>query len=273
MDISQLGIILLIAANVLYSYKGLKDRSFFKANLFSTGGVLVNKEYLRLISSGFLHVNWTHLFFNMFTLYSFGGLLFHMVGPVKFFAIYFTALIGGNLLSLFFNRHDYYYTAVGASGAVSGVLFASIAMYPGIGVSLMFIPIAIPGWIFGIVFILYSVYGMHKGADNIGHDAHLGGAIIGLLITIAFYPSLFMNEPLIITALLVPSIGFLIFLLKKPTLGSIVTPHAAHPHNQTIDDEYNAKREEERKEIDRILDKINTKGRDHLTKEIGRAHV
>ena len=97
MNTSQFGIIALIVANVLFSYKGFQDRGFFRGYLFSPGAILVNKEYKRLITSGFLHVNWTHLFFNMFTLYSFGGLLFHLLGPVKFFLIYFVSLIGGNV--------------------------------------------------------------------------------------------------------------------------------------------------------------------------------
>lgn len=267
MDTSQLGIILLIAANVLFSYKGFQDRGFFRGNLFSPGAILVNKEYKRLVTSGFLHVNWTHLFFNMFTLYSFGGLLFQLLGPVKFFLIYFVSLIGGNVLALLINKDNKYYTAVGASGAVSGVLFSTVAIHPGIGISIMFIPISIPGWIFGILFMVYSVYGMQKGNDNIGHEAHLGGAILGLLTTLAFYPSLFRNEPLIILAMLVPAIVFLFYLVRGTSFGSKTATGTSHPHNQNIDDEYNAKREEERKEIDRILDKINSKGRDHLTKE------
>lgn len=266
MNTSQIGIIALIVANVLFSYKGFQDRSFFRSYLFSPGAILVNKEYKRLITSGFLHVNWTHLFFNMFTLYSFGGLLFQLLGPVKFFLIYFVSLIGGNVLALVINKSNKYYTAVGASGAVSGVLFSTVAIHPGIGISIMFIPIAIPGWLFGILFILYSVYGMHKGSDNIGHEAHLGGAIIGILTTLAFYPRLFLKEPLIIAGLLVPVIIFLIYLVKQPPSIAGVTTKVTHP-NQTIDDEYNAKREEERKEINRILDKINAKGRNSLTKE------
>ena len=265
MNSSQIGIIALIAANVLFSYKGLQDRSFFRSYLFSPGAILVNKEYKRLITSGFLHVNWTHLFFNMFTLYSFGGLLFQLLGPVKFFLIYFVSLIGGNLLALVINKNNKYYTAVGASGAVSGVLFSTVAIHPGIGISIMFIPISIPGWIFGILFMLYSVYGMQKGNDNIGHEAHLGGAILGLLTTLAFYPSLFSNEPLIILAMLVPAIVFLFYLVRGTSFSSKVATGTSHPHNQTIDDEYNAKREEERQEVDRILDKINRKGKESLT--------
>ncbi|MCB0497803.1 MAG: rhomboid family intramembrane serine protease [Cyclobacteriaceae bacterium] len=268
MDTSQIGIIALIVANVLFSYKGFQDRNFFRANLFSPGAILVNKEYKRLITSGFLHVNWTHLFFNMFTLYSFGGLLFQLLGPVKFFLIYFVSLIGGNLLSLVINKNDGYYTAVGASGAVSGILFSTVAIHPSIGIGILFIPVSIPGWLFGILFMLYSVYGMQSGNDNIGHEAHIGGAILGLLTTLALYPYLFSSEPLIILAMLVPAIIFLFFTIRGTSFGKEVSNGTTHhPNNQTIDDEYNAKREEERKEIDRILDKINSKGRDSLTKE------
>ncbi len=261
MDTSQIGIIALIAANVLFSLKGLNDRGFFAANLFSVGQILQHKQYKRLLSSGFLHVSWVHLFFNMFTLYSFGKLLLELVGPVQFFIIYFVSLVGGNVLSLLLNRHKSYYTAVGASGAVSGVLFACIAVYPQIGVSLFFIPIFIPGWLFGILFILISVYGMHKGTDNIGHDAHLGGALIGLITTVLFYPALLFAEPLILAAMFVPALVFLLYLAKKPPQPNWLkqrehlptpTPKKPEPHSQ-------------QPEIDRILDKANTQGWETLT--------
>ena len=239
MNTSQIGLIALILANVLFSYKGFQDRSFFRSYLFSPGAILVNKEYKRLITSGFLHVNWTHLFFNMFTLYSFGGLLFQLLGPVKFFLIYFVSLIGGNVLSLLINRNDRHYTAVGASGAVSGILFSTIAVHPNIGIGMFLIPVSIPGWLFGILFMLYSVYGMQKGNDNIGHEAHIGGAILGLLTTLALYPYLFSAEPLIIMTMLVPAIIFLFYTVKRTSVSSNTHTDSTHPNNETIDDVYN----------------------------------
>ena len=253
MDVSQISLIALIAANVLFSLKGFNDRSFFNDNTFSISGILVHKQYKRIISSGFLHVDWTHLLFNMFALYSFGQLLLQLVGTLQFFIIYFVSLIGGGLLSLYINRKKSYYSAVGASGAVSGVIFACIAIYPQVGIYFFFIPVEIPGWIFGPAFILISIFGMQRQSDNIGHDAHLGGAIIGMLITIILNPYVLRANPLVIAGILIPTVLFLIYMIKKPQVSKWVKQREHQPNFQSVDDKYNAKRAEEKAEIDRIL--------------------
>lgn len=265
MNILDISLYALIAANAFISYKGFNDRLFFSNNTFSISGILVHKQYKRIISSGFLHVDWTHLLFNMFALYSFGQLLLQLVGPIQFFIIYFVSLIGGGLLSLFINRKKNYYSAVGASGAVSGVIFACIALYPQVGIYFFFIPIEIPGWIFGPAFILISIFGMQRQSDNIGHDAHLGGAIIGMLITILLNPYVLRANPLIIAGILIPTILFLIYLVKKPQVSKWVKEREFN--NLTKDDKYNTKRADEKAEIDRILDKANAMGWEHLSPE------
>ncbi|HEX7015063.1 MAG TPA: rhomboid family intramembrane serine protease, partial [Cyclobacteriaceae bacterium] len=170
----------LIAANILISYKGFRDPAFFDRNLFEVGRVLHRREYGRLFMSGFLHVDWTHLLFNMFSLYSFSMIMERILGPVSILIIYFASLIGGDLLALFIHRNHPGYRAVGASGAVSGVIFAAIAIVPDIHVSLFLIPVGIPGWLFGICYVIYSMYGIRTSLGNIGHEAHLGGALVGL---------------------------------------------------------------------------------------------
>ncbi len=265
MDSYTISIVALIAANVLFSLKGFNDPVFFSNNAFSISGILVHKQYKRIISSGFLHVDWGHLLFNMFALYSFGQLLLQLVGVVYFFVIYFVSLIGGGLLSLYINKAKSYYSAVGASGAVSGVIFACIALYPDVGIYMFFIPVEIPGWVFGPAFILISIYGMQRQSDNIGHDAHLGGAIIGMLITIAIFPMVLQQNLLVILGILLPTIGFLIYLINKPTVNKWVKQRE---HNyQTADDAYNANKQAEKKEIDRILDKANKNGWESLNPE------
>lgn len=260
-----IGLYVLIAVNVLFSLKGFNDPIFFRKNLFSISDIIVHKEYKRLLTSGFLHVDWTHLLFNMFALYSFGQLLLQLVGQVEFFAIYFVSLVGGNLLSLFINRHKSNYSAVGASGAVSGVIFACIAIYPQVGIYIFFIPIAIPGWIFGPAFILISIYGMKRQSDNIGHEAHLGGAIIGMLVTIAFNPILLKLNPLVIAGILLPTIAFMIYLARKPLQSSWVK--SKEVGYQTIDDTYNSEKAEKQQRIDALLDKASTQGWESLTPE------
>jgi membrane associated rhomboid family serine protease len=258
-------LIALIAANVLFSLKGFNDRVFFSENAFTVSGILGQKQYKRIISSGFLHVDWTHLLFNMFALYSFGQLLLQLVGSVQFFAIYFISLIGGSLLSLFINRNKSYYSAVGASGAVSGVIFACIALYPDVGIYIFFIPIEIPGWVFGPAFILFSIYGMKRQGDNIGHEAHLGGAVIGMIVAIAFNPLVLQMNLLVIAAILLPTIGFMIYIARKPPASKWVKDKMTN--YQTIDDEYLEEKVENQREIDAILDKANTHGWESLTKD------
>ena len=115
-----------------------------------------------MFTSGFLHVNWMHLIFNMIALYFFSGSLELYLGPLRFLLIYFASLVGGDALSLFIHRNDSDYDSVGASAGVTGVIFASIALFPGMRIGLLFLPLAIPGWLFGLVYILYSIYGIRS---------------------------------------------------------------------------------------------------------------
>ena len=114
-------LLIIIAINVICSLKGFKDRSFFETYKFNVGGVK-RGEKLRLLVSGFLHVDLQHLLFNMVTLYFFANNVLASVGPLYFFLIYFGSLIFGNLLSYYFHQNESYYSAVGASGAVTGIL-------------------------------------------------------------------------------------------------------------------------------------------------------
>ena len=209
-------IIGIILANLAISYQGFDDYNFKEKYLFHVGSILEGKQWVRLISSGFLHADWTHFAFNMITFYSFGGLIESVFGLSGLLIIYFGSLIGGNALSLFVNKNKSYYRALGASGAVSGIVFASILVDPTMKLYLFFIPIGIPAWLFGIAYILYSIYGMRAQNDNIGHEAHMGGAIVGLLLGIALIPQLFTNSPLLVAALLIPSLIFLIILVRNP---------------------------------------------------------
>lgn len=149
---------------------------FFKNYKFEIDKVLIYKEYKKLLTSGFLHVGWTQLVFNMVSLYGFSGLFENKIGGGKFLIIYFESLIGGSLLSLFVHRNHGDYSAVGASGAISGIIFASIALFPEMGFGFLGLPFSIPTWLYEILYISYSIYGIKSSKDNIGHDAHLGGA-------------------------------------------------------------------------------------------------
>jgi membrane associated rhomboid family serine protease len=254
----------LIVITVIISYKGFSDQAFFNAYAFNVGGILGRKEYKRMISSGFLHGSWMHLGFNMLSLYSFIGTLTYGIGTVRFLIIYFGSLIGGNLLSLFMHRHNSNYTAIGASGAVCGVLFAAIAYDPSLSLSMMFIPIGIPGWLFALIFIGITIFGIRSQAGNIGHEAHLGGALVGQLIFIAFVPESLRYNTLPIVLTMVPSVIFLFLVARRPAF--LVTGSFTNTRfGETKDDRYNAERKQRQAEVDKLLEKIHSSGFDSLT--------
>lgn len=204
--------IVLIAVNVIISYKGFGDYVFFERYKFNVGSVRRGEQF-RMFSSGFLHADTSHLFMNMLTLYFFADVVINSVGELNFIVIYIISLLLGSLLSLYFHQNEYQYSAIGASGAVTGVLYAAILLNPGMSLYLFFIPIPIPAYIFGIGYLLYSIYGMKNRVGNIGHDAHFGGAIGGLVVTLILVPTLFKTDLLMIGLLIIPII--LLFVMHK----------------------------------------------------------
>ncbi|QWX85111.1 rhomboid family intramembrane serine protease [Cellulophaga sp. HaHaR_3_176] len=204
--------IAIIVINVLVSLKGFKDTIFFNRYKFQIGSVL-NGQKDRIVTSGFLHVDISHLFFNMFTLYFFADVVIAWLGPIQFIIIYIISLIAGSLLSMFFHKEEPYYSAVGASGAVTGILYAAILLQPNMKLALLFIPIPLPAYVFGIGYLLYSIYGMKSRLGNIGHTAHFGGAIGGYVTTLIFIPSLLVTDPLMVGLLAIPII--ILFILQK----------------------------------------------------------
>lgn len=204
--------IAIIAANVLVSLRGFNDTTFFDRYKFSIGGIQAGQRE-RMATSGFLHVDISHLFFNMFTLYFFANVVINWFGPGKFLIIYFVSLLGGSLLALFFHKDEPFYSAVGASGAVTGILYAAILLNPDMQLGIMFIPIPLPAYVLGIAYLLYSIYGMRSRLGNIGHTAHFGGAIGGYATTLLFKPELFVTDTLIVILLAIPII--ILFVLEK----------------------------------------------------------
>lgn len=204
--------LIVIGINVLISMKGFNDYSFFEKYKFNTGAVR-RGEQIRILSSGFLHVSTAHLFFNMLTLYFFAPLVVSLLGNWEFVIIYLGSLILGNLLSYYFHKDEYHYSAVGASGAVSGILYSAILLQPDMSLYMFFIPVPIPAYIFGIGYLLYSIYGMRANNDNIGHDAHFGGAVGGYVITLLMAPILLQINTLMVGLLAIPII--VLFVLNK----------------------------------------------------------
>lgn len=208
-------LLLIILITAIVSFMGFSNYDLFDRLKFNVYAVLERKQWDRLVTSAFLHGDWMHLIFNMLTLYFFAPSIIAYLGTFEFLLIYFAAILGGSLLTLFMYRKNGSYSAIGASGGVSGVLFGAIALNPHIGIMFMFIPIPIPGWIFAILYLGYSIYGMKKSLGNIGHAAHLGGAVVGFVLAIAFFPQTLQYNTLIIGIMIVPLIVLGYFVYKE----------------------------------------------------------
>jgi membrane associated rhomboid family serine protease len=193
-------ILTIIAVTCLVSVMAFRNPVLMNRLQFNAYAIKHQKQAYRFFSYGLVHAGIAHLAINMFVLWSFGRIvydiylyLFGNLGILYFLILY----IGGIMFSVLFDfgrhKNDEWYNAVGASGAVSAVVFASIILYPAGGVYLFFIPIEIPSPVFGILYLVYSASMARRGRDNIGHDAHFWGAIYGVVLTIAFKPELFLS--------------------------------------------------------------------------------
>ncbi len=207
--------LLVIAATCLVSIWGFSNREIEEKLIFRPENILARKEYYRLVTSAFLHSGWPHLVFNMYSLHGFGPAIEREFGMLHFLLIYFGSIIGGSLLSLYLHR-NHEYAAYGASGGVCGIIFASVLCHPEGSTHMFPLPVALPSWLFAIVFIVGSFFAMKAQKDDIGHDAHLGGAIIGLLITAALHPEIARINWMLLVALLIISGGMLAYLLVNP---------------------------------------------------------
>ena len=205
-------LLVIMAITGLVSYKGFNDLYFFRKYEFHIGSIRAGEQY-RMITSAFLHADLGHLFFNMLTLYFFAPVVYQYLGNFSFIVIYFGSLIAGSLLTLLFHKNDYSYRAIGASGAVIGVLYSAILLQPDMNLYLFFIPIPIPAYLFGIGYLLYSIYGMKAKSDNIGHTAHFGGAIGGYVITILKQPEMLTDNTLMVVILAIPIV--VLFAIEK----------------------------------------------------------
>ncbi|HUV36319.1 MAG TPA: rhomboid family intramembrane serine protease [Patescibacteria group bacterium] len=256
--------ILIIAANGYLSYRGFSDRAFFERYIFHIERIVSYREPVRIVSSAFLHANWPHLIFNMFALYTFSAGVQRVFGIAGYLLIYFGSLVAGSLLALYIHRGHGAYRAVGASGAVSGVVFASIVAYPHSSIMFLLLPVPIPAWLFGIGFVLISIFGIGVRAGNIGHEAHLGGAIAGVVLALLLRPELATMHPWIVMAIVIPMAAFLIIAARNPALLRIGERLARK--KESVRRRYDASRRRDlQEEMDRLLDKVNERGVQGIT--------
>ncbi len=207
-------LIAVIAITVIISLAGFQNVSVFEKYKFNVSAIKYKKEYIRLLSAGFLHADWGHLFFNMLTLYFFAPVVLYVYGISGFFVIYLSSIIIGNLFSLYLYEKQGWYSAIGASGGVSGILFAAVAYAPN-EIEVNFVP----GFIFGALYFSYSVYMMlnPKPHDNIGHAAHLGGAAFGLVYAVVVEPEVAFSNIYFLGVMSLPLLymAYQVFVKKK----------------------------------------------------------
>jgi membrane associated rhomboid family serine protease len=258
----------IIAFTVYWSYRGLTSPGFRDRYIFSPTRILWDRQYYRLISCGFLHLNWVHLLFNMLSLYSVGAAIELAAGIPMFLVVYLGSIAGGSLLSLYLHRNHHSYLALGASGGVCGIIFAFIFLFPGAPMGFFFV--RIPGWLFAILFILISFFGLRGQLGNIGHDAHLGGAIIGLLITTALRPVIVVQSPVLYAVVMGLSAVLFIYLYKNPLFmpgSNPFSPAYWRRRRAEAQARKRAKQEwQDKQTLDRLLTKISQSGMESLSR-------
>jgi membrane associated rhomboid family serine protease len=190
---------LIIGITILISLFAMENHTLKNKLMFNAYMINHRKEWYRFFSNGLIHADFMHLAFNMFTLYMFGrgveevysyDQVFGEKGTLFFILLYVGGLVMSSLYSYEKYKNNVHYNALGASGAVSAVVFAYILLAPTTKLGFLFIPIPIPAYLFGIIFLVIEYYLSKKGQSNIGHDAHIWGAIFGLVFTAILKPSL-----------------------------------------------------------------------------------
>lgn len=180
--------VLLIVSVVIVSVIAWAVKPLKAALILHPYSVRERYQVHRLFTAAWVHADTTHLLFNMFTLYSFGDSFVKAVGVVKFLVLYLLAVPVAFVPTLIRHSKNPKYASLGASGAVCAIMFGTILLYPGMKLTLLFIPIPIPGIAYALGYLAYSAWHSWRGKDGINHDAHFSGAIFGSLVTFAFEP-------------------------------------------------------------------------------------
>jgi membrane associated rhomboid family serine protease len=181
------GVIFLLT--LVISIVGLKSPALVDKLIFRPYWLTRRNDWHRLITSGFVHADGSHLLFNMLTFFFFAFSLERAIGTAKFVILYFVGLVLSDVGTWVKHRNDPEYASLGASGAILSVLFAYIVYFPERSISLMFIPIFVPAPVFAVLYLAYSWWSARQNRGRVNHDAHLGGAVVGLLFVAVVDPS------------------------------------------------------------------------------------
>lgn len=207
-------LLFLLLLLVLVSYRAFNNQLLFERLKFNVGAVQ-RGEYYRLFTAAFIHVDFNHLLLNGFTLYVFGENALYGLGVLNFFVVYLIGLFAGNLFALYYHRKTPYYSAVGASGAIMGVVYSTILMFPDMQLALIFLPIPFPAYLFGLGYLAYTLFGMQAQNDGIGHTAHFGGAFGGILATIILVPQVLTHSFWTFVLMVAITLGFFFWRSKR----------------------------------------------------------
>lgn len=265
---------ILLAANVIPSIMAFRDYSMMERYKFNIGAVLQRKEYYRIFTGAFLHVNPNHLILNMLSLYFIGRAMPVFFGEIGYLVIYFGALIGGKGLAMLVHQNNPGYSAVGASGAIAGIIFAFVYIQP-TSLFYLFFFIPCPAWLFALLFVGISIFGVRTRMGNIGHEAHLGGAITGMLLALALQPKFIAENYWIVLLLVIPTAILIYVVIERPEL---ITPKpygrrfqlrdlVRAPGPRIVRDKKDEKFVSEKDELDALLDKVQRKGYNGLSRK------
>lgn len=181
----------IIIANLIASIYGLSfDRGFVGSFAFNVGALVNAKQHYRIFTSSFLHGDYFHLLFNMMTLFFFGPVVERILGTDGFLVVYFGAVLASGIVSFYVNRNNLAYSSLGASDGVSGVVLSFCLFFPLAPIYFMFVPVGIPAIVYGVFYILISANMIGRFGGRVAHEAHLAGAIAGVVLTVAMRPGI-----------------------------------------------------------------------------------
>lgn len=169
---------------IITSIYAFNDHDLYGRFMLHPYSVAKGKKWVTLISSGLIHADWMHLFFNMFTFFAFAFQLETLIGHWQFGLLYFVSMVLADIPSVMKHKNHFWYNSLGASGAISGVLFSFILYFPLSKIMVFPLPFGIPSILFGVLYLVYCYFMSKQSKDNINHDAHFFGALTGIIITL-----------------------------------------------------------------------------------------
>ena len=204
----------IVIATLAVTIVAFRNEALYERLLMSIDEVLRRGQWWRMLTAGLVHADWPHLLANMFSLFAFGTWLEHVITSWRFGMLYVLGVLMASFASLVIHRHAVDYRAVGASGGVCAVIGGATVIFPDSSIMVFPLPFGIPGWLFGALFLVYSIVGAREQWDNVGHAAHLGGTIFGMGLMAAFYPALALEHWLYVVVMAGAGLAAWVFVTR-----------------------------------------------------------